>query len=107
MAEESKWNSRKYKSAWRLTFMMVAMFVMPELVTFILGLCGVGVELHLLTVGYFVPCLTLIWGGYFASNAATHFAYSRSSTQEHWEPTGARGGQPETTDAADLPEELQ
>lgn len=65
---DQKWTSRKYRSAWSLTFMALGLFVIPALVAFIISLCYRPVNFMLITSTEFFTFLGTLWLGWFAAN---------------------------------------
>jgi hypothetical protein len=60
-----KWQSRKYISAWRLTYIATALLACPA----ILGIKIPAIAaITLLTGDQWVMVVGFIWGGYFAAN---------------------------------------
>ena len=67
------WTSRKYRTAWMLTWLMTALFVAPHLISTILFLVGYRMEFDLLPVSYYIPFITGIWFAYFGANVVEKF----------------------------------
>lgn len=73
----SRWNSRKYKSAWGLTWLITALLVVPWLV----DLCPLLVLTALVSEGTWTMVVMGVWGAYFASNVATKGVYAWENTK--------------------------
>ena len=61
---EEKWNSRKYQSAWKLTWLATGLLVLPWVANVIFGLTLV----MLMDASILAMLIISIWGAYFASN---------------------------------------
>lgn len=62
----SKWNSRKYKSAWGLTWLVTVLLVAPWLSVAIPALAFTP----LVTESTWAMVVMAVWGAYFAANIA-------------------------------------
>lgn len=94
------WSSRKYRTAWKLTIILMVMFVVPVLVSFVVALMGQSIQFTLIPVEYFVPLFLGIWGTYFGVNVVEKLPKLRKDKKIEQvtmiEDTGkGTGGQPE------------
>ena len=99
------WTSRKYRSAWILTVILLGLFVIPPIVGLLLTVFWQEVEWVLLPVSGFGTLLMMIWGFYFGANVAEkHKAFNVKQTpfgllDEVTEDEGdGYGGQPPDAD---------
>lgn len=66
----SKWESRKYQAAWKLTWLFTALHVIPALTSFIMNAIGISTEFSLLPVEWYCGTVSLLWTWYFGANLA-------------------------------------
>jgi Flp pilus assembly protein TadB len=61
-----KWDSRKYRSAWGLTWLVTALLVVPWLVNAIFAMTLTA----LISANVWSMVVMAVWGTYFAANVA-------------------------------------
>ena len=70
--DNHKYNSRRYKTLWRLTLILLIIFVCPPLISYIMTMTGLGTfQFILMSESAFVTLVTLVWGSYLASDYGT------------------------------------
>ena len=105
---KADWISRKYRTAWILTWLMLVLYAIPRVASFALGLHGEAAFIMLSEQG-FLSFLLIIWGAYFGANVTEQhksFVSKKSPlsrpdelADEVVEDIGDdRGGQPEGSD---------
>ena len=92
---QSDWVSRKYRSAWYLTFIFLALLVVPSVTSFLLTLLWKDTTFAILTVESFVTFISLIWAAYFGANVAqSHNSFVPKTLVEPEDKENGLGGQP-------------
>ena len=101
------WSRRKYRTAWYLTIIFIALLVLPAVVSLALTLLVQPLTFSLLPVEAFVTVIMFIWATYFGANVVEkHKSFSdkprvtldgedmmlEEFDEEDW------GGQPRYTD---------
>jgi len=96
------WTSRKYRTAWMLTWLMTGLFAIPGIISFVMAIFRMGFEFTLLPASYYIPFVTGIWFAYFGANVVEK--YKRLEKPEPMifnrgqAPGDGYGGQPKNTD---------
>jgi len=66
----SKWDSRKYKAAWKLTWVFIVLFTLPPLISCLVSLLWKPLAFTLISDTIFCSVVTFLWVGYFGVNLA-------------------------------------
>jgi len=68
----NKYHSRRYRTLWVLSIVITCIFVIPPTLSYIMTMTGVGTfQFLLMDAAAFVTLISLIWGGYLASDYGT------------------------------------
>jgi len=67
-------SNRKYQAAWILTTLWTALFLLPELASFIVRLVGINANWSLMDSSIYVQAMLVLWAAYFGANTAEKFS---------------------------------